>query len=276
MLTRLAIIGAGAITGEMLAVLGRSLPHRLESLTVLARPGKGAAVEQALAPSAARVAGDFRVVECVTALIAAHPDLAIEAAGHGAVADHVPGLLEAGIETVIASTGALSDPDLAARLEAAARAGGTRLELSSGAVGGMDILAALSRSDIRSVTYTSRKPPNAWKGTKAEDAIDLDGLMREAVFFEGTARRAAADYPKNANVAATIALAGAGFERTTVRMIADPAVSANVHVFDVVSDAAEVSVRIVGKPSPANPKTSLPTVYSLVRAVMNRVTPIVS
>lgn len=276
MLTRLAIIGAGAITGEMLAVLGRSLPHRLESLTVLARPGKGAAVEQALAPSAARVAGDFRVVECVTALIAAHPDLAIEAAGHGAVADHVPGLLEAGIETVIASTGALSDPELAGRLEAAARAGGTRLELSSGAVGGMDILAALSRSDIRSVTYTSRKPPNAWKGTKAEDAIDLDGLMREAVFFEGTARRAAADYPKNANVAATIALAGAGFERTTVRMIADPAVSANVHVFDVVSDAAEVSVRIVGKPSPANPKTSLPTVYSLVRAVMNRVTPIVS
>lgn len=276
MLTRLAIIGAGAITGEMLAVLGRSLPHRLESLTVLARPGKGAAVEQALAPSAARVAGDFRVVECVTALIAAHPDLAIEAAGHGAVADHVPALLEAGIETVIASTGALSDPELAGRLEAAARAGGTRLELSSGAVGGMDILAALSRSDIRSVTYTSRKPPNAWKGTKAEDAIDLDGLMREAVFFEGTARRAAADYPKNANVAATIALAGAGFERTTVRMIADPAVSANVHVFDVVSDAAEVSVRIVGKPSPANPKTSLPTVYSLVRAVMNRVSPIVS
>ena len=47
MLRRLAIIGAGAITGEMLAVLGRRLPHRLESLTVLARPGKGAAVEQA-------------------------------------------------------------------------------------------------------------------------------------------------------------------------------------------------------------------------------------
>lgn len=276
MLTRLAIIGAGAITGEMLAVLGRSLPEPLESLTVLARPGRGAAVAGALEGAAARVAGDFRVVECVTALIAARPDLAIEAAGHGAVADHVPGLLEAGIETVIASTGALSDPDLAARLEAAARAGGTRLELSSGAVGGMDILAALSRSDIRSVTYTSRKPPNAWKGTKAEDAIDLGGLTREAVFFEGTARQAAADYPKNANVAATIALAGAGFERTTVRMIADPAVSANVHVFDVVSDAAEVSVRIVGKPSPANPKTSLPTVYSLVRAVMNRVTPIVS
>lgn len=276
MLRRLAIIGAGAITGEMLAVLGRGLPHRLESLTVLARPGKGAAVEQALAPSADSVAEDFRVVECVTALIAVRPDLAIEAAGHGAVAEHVPGLLEAGIETVIASTGALSDPELAARLESAAREGGTRLELSSGAVGGMDILAALARSDIRSVTYTSRKPPNAWKGTRAEDAIDLGGLTREAVFFEGTARQAAADYPKNANVAATIALAGAGFERTTVRMIADPAVSANVHVFDVVSDAAEVSVRIVGKPSSVNPKTSLPTVYSLVRAVMNRISPIVS
>ena len=276
MLTRLAIIGAGAITVEMLAVLGRSLPQRLDSLTVLARPGKSAGVAQALGTAAEAVADDFRVVECVTALIAAQPDLAIEAAGHGAVADHVPALLEAGIETVVVSTGALSDPDLAARLEAAARAGETRLEMSSGDVGGMDILAALARSDIRSVTYTSRKPPNAWKGTKAEDAIGLDGLSRETVFFEGTARQAAANYPKNANVAATIALAGAGFEHTTVRMIADPAVSSNIHVFDVVSDAAEVSVRIVGKPAPANPKTSLPTVYSLVRAVMNRVNPIVS
>ena len=30
MLRRLAIIGAGAITGEMLAVLGRRLPHPLK------------------------------------------------------------------------------------------------------------------------------------------------------------------------------------------------------------------------------------------------------
>lgn len=276
MLTRLAIIGAGAITGEMLAVLGRALAGPLDCLAVLARPGKGDAVSQALGPAAGTVTADFRVVECVTALIATKPDLAVEAAGHGAVRDHVPALLEAGVETAIASTGALSDPDLAMRLEAAARAGGTRLVLSSGAVGGMDILAALSRSDIRSVTYTSRKPPKAWAGTKAETLVDLDGLAAETVFFEGTARQASADYPKNANVAATIALAGAGFERTTVRMIADPGVNANVHVFDVVSDAAEVSVRIVGKPSPANPKTSLPTVYSLVREVMNRVSPIVS
>ncbi|MCB1418043.1 MAG: aspartate dehydrogenase [Notoacmeibacter sp.] len=276
MLKKLGIIGAGAITGEMLAVLGRALPERLEELVVLARPGKGGAVTEALSDAASAVASSFRTVECITAMIAAGPDLAVEAAGHSAVSDYVPSLLSAGIETVIASTGALAEKALAVDLEEAARKGGTRLVLASGAVGGMDILAALKWSQVQSVTYTSRKPPSAWKGTPAESHADLTALTSEMVFFEGSARKAAADYPKNANVAATIALAGIGFEQTRVRMIADPGITANVHVFDVVSDAAEISVRIEGKPSPANPKTSLPTVYSLVREVMNRINPIVS
>ena len=276
MLTRLAIIGAGAVTREMLAVLAQRLPGKLEHLIMLVRGGKAEQVRNELRHACASICERFDVVDEVAALIDAKPGLVVEAAGHEAVAECVPPLLETGIETVVASTGALSDALLAERLAEAARRGGTRVVLSAGAVGGMDILSALSRSGIHSVDYTSRKPPNAWKGTVAESVLDLDALDIEAEFFVGTARQAASSYPKNANVAATIAMAGRGFDDTTVRLIADPAVNANIHSFKVISEAAEVTVRIEGKPSQANSKTSLPTVYSLVREVMNRVELVVS
>lgn len=274
-LQHLGIIGAGSIVQEMFAVLDRVLPDPLARITVLVRPGR-AGVARAALGGFTRVAEMLNIVEDVAAFATEPPDLMVEAAGHGAVAAYVPDLLRLGVETVIASTGALSNAALYQALKQAAIDGDTRLVLPAGAVGAMDILAALASAEIGQVTYTSRKPPAAWQGTKAEDQLDLTSLTQEMVVFDGDAGKAAADYPKNANVAASIALAGIGFDRTRVRMIADPAVSANIHSFTVSSDAAELQVRIEGKPSPANPKTSLPTIYSLVREVLRRVLPIVS
>ncbi|MFT7595757.1 MAG: aspartate dehydrogenase [Paracoccaceae bacterium] len=274
-LQHLGLIGAGSIVQELLAVLDRSLPSPLTRITILVRPGRAEAARVALSGHS-RAATHLEIIEDPAGFATQPPDLVIEAAGHSAVAAYVPDLLRQGIETVIASTGTLSDAALYQALTQAAIDGDTRLVLPAGAVGAMDILAALAPADIRQVTYTSRKPPMAWQGTKAEDQLTLTTLTQEAIFFDGDAGTAAADYPKNANVAATIALAGIGFDRTRVQMIADPSVSANIHSFTVTSDAAELQVRIEGKPSPRNPKTSLPTVYSLVREVMRRVLPIVS
>jgi len=274
-LTHLGVIGIGSITTDLVEVLSRALDARLDRLTLLVRPGRAEAA-RSLVAAARGCAEAVEVVDDVDALIAAGPDLVLEAAGHGAVAAFAEPLLGAGLETVIASTGALADAGLHYRLAAAARRGGTRLVLPAGAVGAMDILAGVRLSAVEAVTYTSRKPPGAWRGTPAEAMLDLDGLTEPATFFDGTARDAARDYPKNANVAASIALAGVGFERTRVRMVADPGARANIHGFTVASEAADISVQIEGKPSPRNPKTSLPTVYSLAREVMRRTQPIVS
>lgn len=274
-LKHLGIIGAGNIATGLLDVLNHQLPVRLERITVLARPGRSEPARE-LAHIAGRATLDFIVVDDFAAFLDLRPDLVIECAGHDALRDFAEPLLQAGIETVAVSTGALADDVLRERLDHAARKGGTRLVLPAGAVGGMDILAAIRHAQIHSVTYVARKPPRAWAGTKAEKLIDLDSIAGETVFFDGPARQAALDCPRNANVAATISLAGIGFEDTQVRLIADPSVSANIHSFEVVSDAAEVTVRIKGKPSSRNSKTSLPTVYSLVREVMRRVQPIVS
>jgi aspartate dehydrogenase len=172
------------------------------------------------------------------------------------------------------SLGALADEALHAALVAAARGAGSRLVLPAGAIGGIDLLRAMATAGIEAVRYTSRKPPAAWRGTPAEGLVDLGAIEGPVAFFEGDARAAARDYPRNANVAATVALAGIGFERTRVRLIADPGASANLHEVSVRSAAANFEMRIEGVPSAANPRTSAATVHSLAREVLNRRAPL--
>ncbi len=267
MTMHLGLIGYGNIARTLMGILKAEAPGRLSRLTVVSLPEFAAATRAALAED---FAGPAEVVADSAALIAARPDLVVECAGQDAVRDHATAVLRAGLDAVIVSIGALATPGLYEAVRDAAVAGGTRAVLPAGAVGGIDILSALRLSGVTEVTYTSRKPPLAWKGTPAEGLVDLDALAEPAVFFEGNARDAALQYPKNANVAATIALAGIGFERTAVRMIADPGVTKNIHEYTVRSGAADYTIRIEGHPSAGNAKTSVTTVYSVAREVLNR------
>lgn len=262
----LGLIGYGNIARTLIGMVVReNVP--LSGATVLCRPG-------AADETRTRLAEDFPgrgvVVSETQALIARRPDLVVECAGHDGVRQHATAVLKAGIEAIIISTGSLADQSLHDAVIQAARAGSTRFILPAGAIGGIDILSALQMSGIEAVTYTARKPPLAWKDTPAAALHDLDTLATETVLFSGNAREAATQYSKNANVAATLALAGLGFEKTNVRLIADPAVRSNVHEYSVRASAADFTMRIEGKPSPDNPKTSVATVYSVAREIFNR------
>jgi aspartate dehydrogenase len=255
-------IGYGAISRYAIAKLAQD--DRVKVRWVVDLPG---AADHATIPGAPRVLHSIDELD-------ERPDIAVEAAGHAALRAHGVKLLQLGIPLIAASVGALSDPALLAELEAAATDGKTRVELLPGAIGAVDALAAAKEGGLTQVLYTGRKPPMAWTGTPAEEKHDLANMKVATVFFEGSARDAARLYPKNANVAATLALAGLGLDETQVRLVADPAAPGNVHEIAVQGAFGKFEIRMEGKPLPDNPKSSSLTAMSVVRAVRNKVRPI--
>ena len=254
---RLGLIGYGAIGRRVHRVL---MQH-------------GIAVEAVLLPQdpAARApALGMPIVDDVAGLREAAPDVVLECAGQPALAAHGAAVLAAGMDLIVASIGALADATLLGALRQAAGEGHARLILPSGAVGGLDALSAMALAGKLRVVYRGRKPPLAWAGTPAETLLDLARVAEPTAFFHGTARRAALDYPKNANVAATIGLMGAGLDETEVTLLADPTVSGNIHEIEAWGPSGHVAFRLEGVADPENPKTSMLAAYSLARAVLNR------
>ena len=266
---RLGLIGHGSVAGQALAAMAKEIASPLEALIALARPESAAKARDALAPFEGGLFKEVIIASDMAAFLAQRPSVAAEAAGHAAVSQCGPALLSAGVDFIVTSAGALASAETRKALDEAARAGHANWDICAGAVGGLDILAAARLSGISEVLYTSRKPPKAWRGTPAEALVDLDHIDNAATFYEGSAERAARDYPQNANVAATIALGGAGFERTRVRLIADPSVTRNVHEIAIRSGCADVEIRIAGTPSADNPKTSLTTGFALAAQLLH-------
>ena len=58
-----------------------------------------------------------------------------------------------------------------------------------------------------------------------------------------------------------------------MRLIADPAVSANVHEIGFTSACVDVALRIEGRAAPENPKTSLTTAYSVAAQILDHLSP---
>ena len=248
---RIALIGFGTI--------GRVVASEVDVAAVLVRDRYLKSTRRAL-PGAA-------VVTSIEDLRSTSPDLVVECAGQQAVREYGEAVLADGTDLMVISTGAFGDEAFLDRMCATARRAGRRILLPAGATAGLDGLLALREGGLDSVRYTSSKPPHAWSGTPAEQAFQLDALSEPTVIHSGPAHEAARLYPKNANLAVTIALAGLGLELTQVDLVADPALTGNVGRIEASGRLGALTVEMAGRAAPDNPKTSMVTAYSIVHAL---------
>jgi aspartate dehydrogenase len=258
-MTRVAIAGFGTIGGE--------LATRLAAVPGVELAAVSARHEQRAAEKLRSLGLDAPVVP----LRELEPlaDVVVECAPAALLPEIARPFLRAGKEVIVLSCGALLEsPDL---LELAEQHGGT-ITVPTGALLGLDAVAACAEADVASVKLTTRKPPAGLIGAPglAERGIVLgDDLADPVCVFAGTAREAAKGFPANLNVAVALALAGVGPERTEVEIWADPAVTRNTHTILVRSSVADLTMTIENVPS-ENPKTGRITALSVVSLLRKR------
>jgi aspartate dehydrogenase len=203
-------------------------------------------------------------------LLALRPDVVVEVGGHDALRCHGPGVLRAGIDLIVLSVGALADPEFEIEPTAAARAGGARAIVASGAIGGLDAIASAAVGGLDRVTHTTRKPARALL-----DAHEADSLTAPRELFRGSAREGALRFPENINVAAAVSLAGLGLDNTTVCVVADPSLVRNTHEVVAEGTFGELRFEIRGIPSDANPRTGRIVAMSVVHTLRRLRAPLV-
>jgi len=224
------------------------------------------------------LAAEFGVafVTRLDALVALKPDAVVEAASHDAVRQYAAPLLEAKIPVIVLSGGALCDDALRARLERLAAEHRAMLYVPSGGIGGLDALKAACAAGVDEVEIAVTKPPAAWKEIPYVErlGVDLDGLAGPTVLFDGTARDGVPHFPANVNIAAVLAMAGIGFDRTRLKVVADPALRFNTHYISVRGPTGTISVKLESVPAPDNPRTALLACYSALAAIKQLASPV--
>jgi aspartate dehydrogenase len=199
-------------------------------------------------------------------------EIVLECAPAAVLRDIAEPALAKGRTVLVLSCGALLDNfDL---VDLARRHGG-RVLVPTGALLGLDAVAAAAEGEISRVHMITRKPPGGLSGAPylVQHGIAVEHLERATCVFRGTAREAARGFPANVNVAAALAMAGIGPDRTTIEIWADPGVDRNIHHIEVEADAARFSMQIENVPS-ENPKTGRLTPLSVIAALKKLVSPL--
>lgn len=187
-------------------------------------------------------------------------DIVVEAADIKAVKTIIPSVIKKK-DVVLISVGALADVELLTEISHLSNEYKHEIHLPSGAIGGLDLLQnAHVLGSVTSVSLTTRKPASSL----IEETID-----EAKIIFEGSAVDAIKQYPKNMNVSIVLSLAGIGFEKTRVNLIADPQIDKNVHHVEIEGDFGEATFTITNNPLPENPKTSYLAAMSIL-GTLNR------
>lgn len=188
-------------------------------------------------------------------------EVVFEAASQSAVEEYAEEVLNAGKDFVIMSVGSLLDEKFKSKIEQIAKQKRCKIYIPSGAVCGIDGVLSASIDFIDEVTLVTTKPP-----------ASLGKIVnKRAIIFKGDARDAVKKFPMNMNVAASLALAGIGFDKTKVEIVADPVVTRNSHKILAHGKFGRLRAEVENMPNPNNPKTSYMASLSAI-ATLKRIT----
>ena len=216
------------------------------------------------AKAAANLAGFRKPPAIVSLAELAEADIVVEAAPSSVFEAVATAAIARGRIFVPSSVGALL-PRM--HLVEEARRTGARIVVPTGALLGLDAVRAAAEGDVASVTIETRKPPRGLVGAPYLEQHGIDVLAvkdEKKLVFKGNAYDAAQGFPANVNVAAALALAGIGPQRTTIEIWADPHVTRNTHTIRVDAAAARLTMTIENVPSEENPRTGKITPLSIL------------
>jgi aspartate dehydrogenase len=260
---RIALAGLGAVGMK----LAKSLDDGIEGLELTAVSARDIdAARERLA--------DLRIMPAVLPIdmLEPHADVVVECAPAALLRDIARPFLENGKTVVILSAGALlTNMDL---VDLAQENGG-RIVVPTGALLGLDAVAAAAQGEIHSVTMVTRKPVRGLLGAPflEQNGISIEDIREPLRIFRGSPREAAVGFPANLNVAVALGLAGIGVDRTILEIWADPALDRNTHTIEVDADSASFKMSIANIPS-ENPKTGRITALSVVACLRKMVAPL--
>lgn len=185
------------------------------------------------------------IVDSVDAMIALKPKVIVEAASQKAAKQYAAKIVASNTELIVMSTGALLDLDVDL----------SKVHVPSGAIGGLDALSSAALAGVDEVTLTSRKNPKAFGADNKEE---------EKVMYEGSAEEAARKFPREMNVAATLALTVKP-TKVKVKVVSDPKVTRNTHEIWAKWRFGEMTLRFANDPHPDNPHTSALAAWAAIK-----------
>lgn len=195
-------------------------------------------------------------------------DLVVEAASQDAVKNHALSIIQNRKDMMIMSVGALLDESIFEVLYDACKEFKKKIYLPTGAIAGLDAIRSV-RGELESLTLTTTKNPKALVGAKffESNKIDIADIKKPQVLFEGAAKEAVMLFPANINVAALLSLAGLGSQKTTVKIVADPATDKNTHQIEARGKFGRISILVENVPDQSNPKTSRLAILSAIECL---------
>ena len=233
---RVAVWGYGAIGKTLVGELSSGSVPGAQLSGIIARKGSTATADGHR---------EFPMAEALEA-----SDLIVECAGVRAVREQGPAIISAGTDLLVASVGALCDEPLRTAL----LAGPGVLHLTTGAIGGLDLLNAAARDGgLERVTLTTTKKSASliqpWMDDKTISALRSEG---QTTLFEGGVLEAIELFPRSLNVAVALAHATGLWDATTVVLRGDRTAQHTIHRITADGPAGEYDFTIANRPLETN------------------------